>query len=416
MAAQTANRTFREGLTLARTNIPKAAEAKYKEAAGLYTSLPEPDPDGEASTFMELADLYLKSENPKEVKDGMDLLEKAEKLFEEMNDDNGVAAVAIKTGDFFVSDLVLEGASDKDLTTHRYVSSLMYRNAFDSYKKAKNLAGLAAMSDKITYFLRLSDDPDDLRALISNYEELLPYYAERDFAPEKVALYLRIAETHKRLNEPDQVTANFDNALKVYREYGDKEAKEAEAKTYVDIGFVLGEDQEIKKYSEQGLLAASALNDPLVKANTLRYIGNKIQKSWSTGPTAIRGAESEPSKAAYYFSKALELYEAKPEARIQQAETLTDLGVVNLQINKAVALENFQKAYALYTDQEESQRASVLYKIASLQEEKGQLEEALKSYKDANTVFRKESVFDELRTDRAISRVEAKIAESTARP
>src|SRR6185369_16537715 len=181
VAAQTANRTFREGLTLARTNIPKAAEAKYKEAAGLYTSLPEPDPDGEASTFMELADLYLKSENPKEVKDGMDLLEKAEKLFEEMNDDNGVAAVAIKTGDFFVSDLVLEGASDKDLTTHRYVSSLMYRNAFDSYKKAKNLAGLAAMSDKITYFLRLSDDPDDLRALISKYEELLPYYAERDF-------------------------------------------------------------------------------------------------------------------------------------------------------------------------------------------------------------------------------------------
>jgi len=81
-----------------------------------------------------------------------------------------------------------------------------------------------------------------------------------------------------------------------------------------------------------------------------------------------------------------------------------------------LALANFQKAYALYTDKEESQRASVLYNIASLQEEKGQLEAALQSYKDANAVFRKESVFDELRTDRAISRVEAKIAESAARP
>jgi len=416
VAAQTANRTFRDGLTLARTNIPKAAEAKYIEAAGLYSSLLEPDHDGEASTYMELADLYLTSENQKEVRDGMQLLEKAEGLFKEMQNDNGIAAVAIKTGDFFVSDRVLEGASDKDIATHRVLASLMYKDAFNSYQKAKNLAGLAAMSDKLSNFLRISDDPDDLRSLIGIYEELLPYYSERDFAPEKVALYLKIAEANKRLNDAAEVTKNFDNALKVYREYGDKEAKEAEAKTYVDIGFVLGEDQEIKKYSEQGLLAASALNDSLVEANTLRYIGNKIQKSWLIGPTTRLGAESEPSKAADYFSRALKLYEATPEARIQQAETLSDLGTVNLQINKALALENFQKAYALYTDKEESQRASVLYKIGSLQEEKGQLEEALKSYKDANTIFRKESVFDELRTDRAINRVEAKIAESAARP
>src|SRR6185436_16552296 len=59
LATQTANHSFREGLTLARTNNSTAAEEKYKEAVIAYQSLAEPDRDGEATTYMELADMYL---------------------------------------------------------------------------------------------------------------------------------------------------------------------------------------------------------------------------------------------------------------------------------------------------------------------------------------------------------------------
>jgi hypothetical protein len=412
---QSANQFFREGLTLVRTNNPKAAAEKYEKAAEEYQYLLD-QRDGEAIAYLELAEIYLKSEDSKEVKEGQHLLTKAKGIYEELKNDDGIAAVFIKYGNFYVSDAILAGASYEDTASHRYEASLMYKSAFDSYKKAANLLGLVATADRLTNFHRTSKNPDDLRLLISTYEDLLPYYTERDFAPEQVSLYLKIAETQRRLNDPVEVTRNFDNALKVYRGYRDKEAKEAEAKTYIDIGFVLGEDKDIKNYSEQGLLAVRTLQDPIAEANTLRYIGNKIQKRWSTGPTSRPGFASEPSQAADFLTRALRLYEAVPETRIKQAETLCDLGTVNLQIDKEVALNTFQRAYALYTDKEESERAALLYDIASIQEEKGQLEAALKSYKDANAVFQKENVIKALRTNPAIARVQAKIAKSSARP
>jgi tetratricopeptide (TPR) repeat protein len=102
------------------------------------------------------------------------------------------------------------------------------------------------------------------------------------------------------------------------------------------------------------------------------------------------------------------LYEALPNSTIvtlKKAETLSDLGTLNLQIDKTVALDNFQKACALYTEKENGQKATLLFSIGSLQEEKGQLEAALKSYQDADAIFQKEKLIDELRSSRAVERV-----------
>jgi hypothetical protein len=413
LATQTANQSFREGLTLARTNNQKAAEAKYKEAAIGYQSLPEPDRDGEATVYMELVDMYLRSEDSRVLTDGMDLLDKAGDIFGKIKNENGTAAVYIKNADFYwANKRILEDASEEEIAGFRYMSSLMYRAAFDSYNNAKNLAGLVATSDKFADFYKTSKDAENLHVLISLYQALLPYYEGKDFAPDKVSVYLKIGETHNRLNESVDADRNFEEALNVYRKIGDKEAKEGEAKTQVDIGYLLGGDN-IKTYTDKGL--ALVANDTLANANTLRYIGNKVQKKWSMGPTSRPGFTSEPAQAVDYYTKALRLYETLPDADKQKADTLSDLGTINLQIDKAVALDSFRKACALYTEKEDRQKATLLFSIGSLQEEKGELEAALKSYQDADALFKKEKLIDELRSTRAVDRVKKAIEKRSGR-
>jgi tetratricopeptide (TPR) repeat protein len=250
---------------------------------------------------------------------------------------------------------------------------------------------------------------------VAIYEDMLPFYTERSDAPEKVSLYLRMGETYNRLNERTLANRAFDNALNIYRNSGDNEDKQAEAKTNVDIGFVLGGDK-IKTYTEQGLSVVRNSGDALAEANTLRYIGYKLMERWSNGPTSRPGFDSEPAQAAGYVTQALKLYETVPEARIKIAETLTDLGEINLQVDKSVALQSFQKAYGLYSESEGAQRASLLYSIGLLQEEKGELEQALKSYKDADVIFPEGELLNKLHTSRAIARVEKKMANNGARP
>src|SRR5687767_723166 len=126
---------------------------------------------------------------------------------------------------------------------------------------------------------------------------------------------------------------------------------------------------------------------------------------WSMGPTSRPGHASEPQQAVDYYTRALTLYQQKPEARIQQAETFTDLGTINLQTDKSLALDHFKKAYELYTDKEGPERAALLFSIGLIQESKGELDAALKSFQDANAVFSTENLFDEMRATRAIDRI-----------
>lgn len=405
LATQTANHAFREGLTLARTNNPIAAEERYNAAVIGYQALTEPDRDAEATTYMELADIYLRSEDSRKLTRGIDLLSKAGGIFSELKNGNGTAAVYIKSADFYGSNRILrEDASAEDIAELRYYASAMYKEAFDYYEQANNLAGLVATSNRLANFHRTSKEDKELGFVIAAYEGLLPHYEGKNFASERVSLYLRIAETYNRLNKPDQANKNFDNALNVYRSFGDKEGKEGEAKTQVDIGFLLGGDA-ITTHTDEGLSLVKTLNDTLAEANTLKYIGNKIQKRWSMGPTSRPGFASEPAQAIDYYKRALALYEPLPDTTTKRAETLSDLGTIHLRSDKAAALDYFQKAYALYPESDNQQRATLLFNIGSLQEEKGELDAALQSYRNADALFRKEEMIDSFRSTRAILRV-----------
>ena len=413
---QQANQTFREGLTLARTDNQKAAAEKYNEAATLYKSLTEPDSDGEATAYMELADIYLQSDESKLLKQGMDNLEKAQTIFQDIENQNGTAACAIKMGDFYASNTVLQDAVGEEAEFFRYASVMMYMQAFESYKKAKNVPAMAATSDKVLEFFRTADEAEYFEAVLSINEELLSFYTERNHAPEKVSLLLKMGEAHNRLKRTEEAKKHFGNALKVYADFGDDEAKEAEARTYVDIGFVLGEENEIKSYIDQALVAVRKMNNPIAEGNTLRYIGNKLKNRWQLGPTSRPDHASEPKRAADYYTQALTVYRQSPESRIKQAETLTDLGTINLQIDKAAAVDHFQKAYDLYTDKENSQRANLRFNIGLVQEASGQLDAALKSFQEAESKFNEDDFIEELRASRAVERVKKALEKKGAKP
>lgn len=416
IATQLANQTFRAGLTAARSNNRTAAATKYTEAVELYASLPEPDSEGVATTYLELADMYLKSEDTAELDKGIYYIEKAEKAFEDIGASDGMAAVLIKMGDFVGTDRVIREFVMSEGTDVTLESALIYKEAHDLYLKTKNLDGLTFTIGKVANVLRTTDEAKALNTLITMYEDLLPYYADRDVAHERRSLFLEIGELYKRMRNTEQAKKNFDNALNVYRAYPDKDAKEAEAKTHVDIAFVLGDTQDIQNGTEQALRTVRATQDIVAEANTLRYIGNKFHDRWRKGPTSRPGFSSEPEQAKSYYVQALVLYRSLPETKIKQAETLTDLGTINLAIDKSLALNNFQNAYRLYEENESAKRAVLLFNIGSIFEEKGELQAALKSYKDALEFYGDNIQLDGLRTQRAAKRVQEALAKSAERP
>ena len=275
---------------------------------------------------------------------------------------------------------------------------------------------MAFTAEKAAELFRTSNNAGQLNSLIEMYEKLLNYHTERKDAPERVSLYLKIADLYKRAGETAKANTNFENARKVYQAYTDPEAKEGEARTYVDIGFVLGTDQDIASNNDTAIQTVKT--DPRVQANTLRYIGKKYQERWSKGPTSRAGFESEPVRVADYYSRAVALYSQQlPDTRIDLADTLSELGVINLEIDKTVALQKFDEALKIYTESENAKRGALLLKIAQLQEEKGQLEQALKSYDEAESIFDKEKVMvDTLKARAGSTRVDAAIYKKKARP
>jgi tetratricopeptide (TPR) repeat protein len=315
-----------------------------------------------------------------------------------------------------VSDRVLNLASPEGAAEYREYSASFFKEAYDFYEKAKNAEGLAFAADQLAEASRTSNEVEFPRVLVSMYENLLSYYPEKEQAAERVALYLKIARMHTRLNETAAVNTDFENALKVYRAYDDKEAKEGEARTYVDIGFVSGADVDIHKNVELALHTVRTLKDPAAEANTLRYVCKKYQQTWSKGSAPRPGFASETAQAADYCSRALELYRSVPDSRIQQAETLSDLGTINA-ANKPAAIENFQAAFNLYKDDERAERAALMLNIAAIQEEMGQLDQALKSFEAAKSILDKLDVmFDTLKAMRGVERVRAALQKNSARP
>ena len=413
ISTQAANQKFREGLTLRRTNNAKAAGKEYSEAITLYQSLPEPDRDGEATAYLELADIYLRSDDPDTLTKGMESLEQADKIFKEIKNDNGNAAVFLSMGDFLISERAFAAADPND---SRFLSSLVYREAFEAYEKSKNVAGMAATAEKLDNLNRTSNKPENLELLVETYVKLLRFYTERNLAQERASVYLKLGEFLRRANESDEANKNFANAVKVFADYGDPQAREAEARTYVDIGFVIGEGQVIKSYIEHALESIRKLNDPIAEGDTLRYAGNKTYKRWSQGPTSRPGYADEPKLAVDYYNQALAAYQKIPGSEKNRAETFADLGMVSQQVDKVVALDYFQKAYDLYTEKEDRQRASVLYNIGLIREGKGELQAALKSFEEADAIYAKLKVFEGFRTEQAVERVRAAIAKSNERP
>ena len=441
LATQSANQTFRDALGLSRINNPAAAAKKYNEAADAYKSLTERDYEGEGIALLELADMYLRSHDQALFDQGAGLLRQANEAFlaiektKPVQSNNGQAAAVLKMRDFMLSDRVLREVSDEEADEFREEESEdMLKKAYGFYDDAKNAEGMAFIADLYADVIRTSLQSVYHRRLASMYGNQVAYYPEQENAPKKVSLFLKIASVFKRLNDTAEATTHFENALKVYRDFSDPEGV---ARTYVDIGFLLGTEKElgteedIAKNIELALQTIGRENK-IGEASTLRYVCRKYQETWSKGPAARPGFVTETA-ATEYCSRALAIYQSltgSPGSRIRQAETLTDLGTINA-ANKSIALQHFQAAYKLYQEEEKATstadnlknieekeknnkrqkaKAALLLNIGAIQEQMGQLDEALESFEEARrTLSDQDVLIDALRAKRGFDRVNGTI-------
>ena len=163
--------------------------------------------------------------------------------------------------------------------------------------------------------------------------------------------------------------AKFGEALKLYREVGDRSQ---EARTLNKIGLVyskLGEKQKALEYYSQSLPLSRAVGDRSGEASTLNNIG------------LVYSELGEKQKALEYYSQSLPLSHAVGD-RSQEARTLNNIGFVYSELgDKQKALEYYSQSLPLSRALgDRSQEASTLNNIGFVYSELGEKQKALEYY------------------------------------
>ena len=163
--------------------------------------------------------------------------------------------------------------------------------------------------------------------------------------------------------------AKFGEALKLYREVGDRSQ---EARTLNKIGLVyskLGEKQKALEYYSQSLPLSRAVGDRSGEASTLNNIG------------LVYSELGEKQKALEYYSQSLPLSRAVGD-RSGEARTLNNIGLVYSELGeKQKALEYYSQSLPLSRALgDRSQEASTLNNIGFVYSELGEKQKALEYY------------------------------------
>jgi CHAT domain-containing protein/Tfp pilus assembly protein PilF len=163
--------------------------------------------------------------------------------------------------------------------------------------------------------------------------------------------------------------AKFEEALKLYREAGDRTQ---EAVTLNNIGLVysnLGEKQKALEYLGQSLPVSRAVGDRSQEAITLSNIGS------------IYDYLGEKQKALEYYNQSLPLSRTTGD-RSQEAITLNNIGVVYLDLGeKQKALEYYNQSLPLRrVVGDRSGEATTLSNIGAVYNDLGEKQKALEYY------------------------------------
>ena len=176
---------------------------------------------------------------------------------------------------------------------------------------------------------------ESLRKAIAKYEEALKLYREVGDRTREAHTLTWIGSVYSELGEKQKALEYYSQSLPLSRVVGDRRQ---EALTLNNIGVVysdLGEKQKALEYYSQSLPLSRAIGDRTGEAYTLNNIGQ------------VYSELGEKQKALEYFSQSLPLFRAVGD-RSGEATTLNNIGLVySASGEKQKALEYFSQSLPL---------------------------------------------------------------------
>ncbi len=231
----------------------------------------------------------------------------------------------------------------------------------------------------------------------------------------------------RRPESQQEAIAQFDSAINVYKETGDRDAQ---ADSYLNQGQVyrdMGEHERAEDAFNKALqLYRHAPSDPQKQASTLNNIGIIYSSSGSSDPVTGEANQEALATAKTKFYSALTMYRALKDA-LGEAATLTNIGdaqlVMNSKDDRKRALEYYEQAMGVYiyaaddkpTNKEKLLRA-LLGMFISLGTKQALLAEADETFSSDDRVKMYQDALEgytDLNDKRAMAMTNTKIGEAT---
>jgi CHAT domain-containing protein/Flp pilus assembly protein TadD len=259
--------------------------------------------------------------------------------------------------------LIYDSLGEKQKALEYYNSALpILQNVGNTGVQAITLVNIGLVHDSI----------GEKQKALQFYQQALPLLrAAHDRSSEAVTLN-NIGYLYDSIGEQQKALSYFGQALPILQEMGDRRV---EAITLNNIGYVydaLAEKQKALEYYNRALPVLRTVGDRSKEAITLNNIG------------LVHKALGDYQKAIDFFNQALELRRAVSD-RPGEGVTLSDLGSVYALLDeRQKALELYQQSLQLSRAVEDkSTEASTLRRIAIIDVNRGQVEEARKNLEDA---------------------------------
>jgi CHAT domain-containing protein/tetratricopeptide (TPR) repeat protein len=353
-----AQQIFAEGQQLlaeGTANSQRKAIEKFTTAARLWHAVDDKRHEGIALSF--IGKVYdLLSEKQK----ALDFYNQTLVLMRAVGDRSSEAATLNNIG------LIYDSLGEKQKALAYYNNALPVLQSLGNTRvQAITLVNIGLVHDSI----------GEKQKALQFYQQALPLLrAARDRAAEAVALN-NIGYLYDSIGEQQKALAYFNQALPILQEIG---SRRVEAITLNNVGYVydaLDEKQKALDYYNRALPVLRAVGDRRMEAITLNNIG-LVQKGLG-----------DNNKALNFLSQALELRRAVKD-RPGEGITLSDLGSLYAQVgDEQKALDLYEKSLQLSrAGEDKSTESSTLRRIALIEINHSQLEEARRNLEDALTI------------------------------
>ncbi len=284
------------------------------------------------------------------------------------------------------AEIELEIAMTLERLASSYLQTKNYSQAKDSYKQAleltQQLKGIEERQKQLTlgtayhHLGIVAEELGEWDEAKNNYQQALAIDIEYGDRYSQASTYFQLGNVASRLREWDEARNNYQQALAIDIEYSDRYSQ---AKIYHQLGIVasrLREWDEAKNNYQQALAIDIEYNNRHSQAGTYSELGNVARE--------LR----EWDKARHNYQQALAIF-IEYSDRSSQASTYQNLGMVAEELREwHEARKNYLQALAIRIEYgDRYSQASSYGQLGSLAQKLGQSHEARNNFQQALAIY-----------------------------